>query len=74
MSVVPFDVVKSRIQADCVENPKYNGMLHCVRVLYTQHGWQVFFRGMQAIASRALIVNAVTFLVYHKTLSWFAKE
>lgn len=68
MSVLPIDVVKSRIQADCSTSPKYRGMIDCVRMSYREEGWQVFFRGFYAIAIRALIVNAVTFLVYETTL------
>ncbi|XP_046457378.1 mitochondrial basic amino acids transporter-like isoform X2 [Daphnia pulex] len=69
VSVLPIDVVKSRIQADCVVNPKYRGMLDCIRVSYRAEGWRVFFRGFYAIAFRAMIVNAATFFVYQSTLT-----
>lgn len=74
VSVLPIDVVKSRIQADCPNNPKYRGMIDCIRVSYLQEGWQVFFRGFYAIAARALIVNAATFLVYETALWHLSKE
>lgn len=67
--VLPIDVVKSRIQADCPINPKYRGMVDCIRVSYKTEGLPVFFRGFYAIAFRALIVNAATFYVYQSTLT-----
>ncbi|XP_057369282.1 mitochondrial basic amino acids transporter-like [Daphnia carinata] len=69
VAVLPIDVVKSRIQADCIVNPKYRGMLDCVRVSYKAEGLPVFFRGFLAIAFRAMIVNAATFFVYQSTLT-----
>lgn len=71
VSVLPIDVIKSRIQADCHVNPKYRGMLHCAHVSYQSDGFRVFFRGFYAIAFRALIVNAATFFVYQSSLTHF---
>ena len=71
--MLPIDVVKSRIQADCPTNPKYQGMLHCFKVSYETEGLQVFYRGLGPIAIRALIVNAATLFVYQTTLKKFAQ-
>ena len=73
VSVLPIDVVKSRIQADCPYHPKYRGMLDCIRISYQTEGWKVFYRGLSAIATRALIVNAATFFVYQHTLKNLAQ-
>jgi len=68
LSILPIDVVKSRIQADCPFNPKYQGMVHCFKVCYETEGLNVFFRGIWPVAIRALIVNAITLFVYEHTL------
>jgi len=73
LSVLPIDVVKSRIQADCPSNPKYKGMLDCFKVSYQTEGLAVFYRGLGPIAIRALIVNAATLFVYQTTLKKFTQ-
>ena len=64
MSCIPFDVVKSRIQADDPNNPKYNGMLDCFRKSYRSNGGTIFTKGLSAVSVRAFIVNAATFVAY----------
>ncbi|XP_070572165.1 solute carrier family 25 member 45-like isoform X4 [Ptychodera flava] len=60
----PFDVVKSRLQADGVKAQKYHSVLHCIRDSYKTGGYRVFFTGLTINCIRGFPVNAVTFAVY----------
>ena len=66
LSVLPFDVVKSRMQA--TDGRHYTGMVQCARDSYRQEGAKVFMRGALAMSLRAFPVNGVTFLVYEVLL------
>ena len=68
LSVLPADVVKSRMQADDLGNRRYSGMVDCFRQSYKAEGARVFFRGAVAMSARALPVNGVTFFVYETLL------
>ena len=65
-SVLPFDVVKSRMQA--TDGRHYTSMVQCARDSYRQEGAKVFMRGALAMSLRAFPVNGVTFLVYEVLL------
>ena len=71
LSVLPSDVVKSRMQADSLDPAarRYRGMLDCARQSYSREGAGVFFRGAVAMSARALPVNGITFLVYESLLA-----
>eukprot|EP00118_Oscarella_pearsei_P010055 m.59873 g.59873 ORF g.59873 m.59873 type:complete len:297 (+) comp34903_c0_seq2:592-1482(+) len=57
----PFDVVKSRLQADGVDLVRYHGMADCFRKSYQAEGWRVFTKGLGSALARAFPVNAATF-------------
>lgn len=61
---MPFDVVKSRLQADRPDKPQYRGMLHCFVDSYQKEGLRVFGRGYSMVMLRAFPVNAAIFLGY----------
>lgn len=65
-SIIPFDVIKSRYQADF--SGEYRGFMHCARMLYKEGGWRIFYTGCLVTCMRAFPVNAVTFTVYTQTL------
>ncbi|CAC5396190.1 SLC25A45_47 [Mytilus coruscus] len=67
-SIMPFDVIKSRYQADLKR--EYKGILDCVYKSYKQEGITVFYRGCLVTCLRAFPVNAVIFLLYSKTLNY----
>lgn len=73
-TVVPIDVVKSRIQADNRTNPKYKGMIDCFLKSYKADGMTVFFRGLTVTLVRALPVNAATFVGYEFFISLCQKQ
>ena len=66
--IVPLDVVKSRLQADDFDKPKYRSAWHCACESYREDGFRVFFRGSLVLAIRAFPLNAVLFLVYSHSL------
>ena len=61
-SIIYLDVVKSRIQSDCLVNPRYKGTLDAFRQCYQEGGIRIFGRGFAAMALRAFPVNGATFL------------
>ncbi|KAK3764056.1 hypothetical protein RRG08_046524 [Elysia crispata] len=65
--IMPFDVVKSKIQADPA-GKMYQGFWDCARHLYSSGGIKVFFLGFVPMAVRAFPVNAVTLMVYSEVL------
>ncbi|XP_033735582.1 solute carrier family 25 member 45-like [Pecten maximus] len=73
MAIIPFDVVKSRLQADC-DSKRYKGFLDCALACYRQDGLSVFFRGLSMVALRAFPVNAVTFMVYVESMKLLGEE
>ena len=66
LSVLPFDVIKSRMQA--IDGRHYTSLVHCALDSYNKEGAKVFMRGGLAMALRAFPVNGVTFLVYEVLL------
>ena len=67
-SIMPFDVVKNRIQADCHGNT-YHNSLHCTRAAYQEGGLTIFFRGWPAVCFRAFLVNGFTLMMYSYILN-----
>lgn len=67
-SIMPFDVIKSRYQADI--SKEYRGIIDCAVKSYREEGLTVFYRGCLVTCLRAFPVNAVTFLVYSNTLQY----
>ncbi|XP_052269197.1 solute carrier family 25 member 45-like [Dreissena polymorpha] len=61
-SVIPFDVIKNRYQADFTR--QYRGFVHCAQMLYREGGVRIFYTGCLVTCLRAFAVNAVTFTVY----------
>ncbi|EFA06681.1 solute carrier family 25 member 45 [Tribolium castaneum] len=66
--VIPFDVVKSRIQADSYNHPQYKGMIDCFYKSYQRDGLGIFFKGAPAIVMRTFPVNAALFVGYEAVL------
>ncbi|KAF6201058.1 hypothetical protein GE061_005505 [Apolygus lucorum] len=65
---MPFDVVKSRIQMDDQNQPKYSGMADCFRKSFQKDGLPIFFKGFAVAVVRSFPVNAVTFVVYQYSM------
>ncbi|XP_062572413.1 solute carrier family 25 member 45-like [Saccostrea cucullata] len=67
-SIIPFDVVKSRFQADFIG--EYSGLIDCAVKSYREEGFGVFYRGCLITCLRAFPVNAVTFLMYSQSMKY----
>lgn len=42
-SILPLDVIKSRVQGDCPHNPQYKGMIHCATIIWKSQGVRFTF-------------------------------
>lgn len=75
---IPIDVVKSRIQADSITEPKYRGFLDCMSKIYRKEGPRALMRGLVPILLRAFPTNGTTFAVYSFSLNymngWLQRE
>lgn len=60
----PMDVIKTRIQADSIENPRYRNVVHCARLIVREEGVKSLFRGLSPCLVRAFPANAVAFYVF----------
>ncbi|XP_058116453.1 solute carrier family 25 member 45 [Anopheles ziemanni] len=67
MFIVPFDVVKTVMQAE-TDPSVHKSMMHCFRSLVKKYGWRSLFRGSLVIIARAAPVNSATFLGYEYCL------
>ncbi|GLV40183.1 uncharacterized protein CBL_03669 [Carabus blaptoides fortunei] len=65
--VNPFDVVKTRLQADNPDCPKYHGTIDCIKKSYKQHGMSVFWRGFTLSCSRSFLHGARTHTIGVRT-------
>ncbi|CAM1331427.1 SLC25A45 (predicted) [Pycnogonum litorale] len=73
-SILPIDIVKSRLQADDITRPKYKGFVHCAKCIYSEGGVRIFYTGLIALSLRSFPVNAVTFYVYKYLLNLMKNE
>jgi hypothetical protein len=64
---LPLDVIKSRVQAAPLTAPTPR-LAAVASALLAESGWRGFFKGVLPCILRAVPVNAVTFLVYDKSL------
>lgn len=68
VTVMPVDFVKSRMQSDDPNNPKYKGMWDCIVKSYKADGAKIFFSGTVMVTLRAFPVNVAVFVCYEKSL------
>ncbi|KAK4300647.1 hypothetical protein Pmani_027160 [Petrolisthes manimaculis] len=68
-TILPLDVIKSRIQADSPTNPKFKGTWDCLEKSYRDGGLGVFTRGFWAMSLRAFPTNGAIFLTYVTSLT-----
>lgn len=70
----PFDVIKSKYQADDVKNPKYTSIVSCVKDIYRVSGIRGFYSGIVPCLLRAPPANAATFLGFELSLKLWDKH
>ncbi|KAG7669592.1 hypothetical protein Ndes2526B_g05938 [Nannochloris sp. 'desiccata'] len=73
LSVYPFDVIKSRIQATAGNTSKYSSLWDCAVRSYKEEGGSVFLRGLPATLCRAFLVNGAIFTAYEASHSMLTK-
>ena len=71
--IIPFDVVKSRIQADTSQK-LYSGFLDCAIKSYNENGIKIFYRGLSLTSLRAFPVNGVTLMIHTELMKYFGQE
>eukprot|EP00040_Diaphanoeca_grandis_P024753 m.136450 g.136450 ORF g.136450 m.136450 type:complete len:302 (+) comp29853_c0_seq1:487-1392(+) len=73
LNVLPFDVVKKRLQvqgfAAASNHPVYHGPWHCSKTMFKTEGVWAFFRGASAATAKAMLSTSLTFLFYENVLS-----
>ncbi len=70
-SIMPLDVIKSRIQANRHENIN---ILMEFKSLSSEFGIRGHFKGLNTVLIRGFLVNALTFLFYIQTLNFLNKN
>ena len=63
----PFDVIKSKYQADDIKNPKYTSMKSCAIDIYKTNGFRGFYSGLLPCLMRAPPATASTFAGFELT-------
>lgn len=63
-SMFVFDTIKTKIQTDSFESPRYKGIMDCARQTYKASGFKGFFPGYLPCMARALPVNGGVFVLY----------
>jgi hypothetical protein len=71
---IPIDFIKSRMQADSLTNPRYNGFFDCALKIAKHEGVRVFWRGLPVTCLRAFPLNAITLGVYSECLQVMQKK
>jgi len=61
----PSDVVKTQMQ---LYPSRYNGTVDCVRVIYTQQGFQGFLRGITPRCIRRTLISAMSWTVFEEIM------
>lgn len=72
--VFPCDNIKTRIQSDSLEKPKYKGFFNCLAVTIKECGIKGIYRGLLPCALRSMPANAAGFLVFEETMSFIKKH
>lgn len=60
----PFDSIKSLIQADSFEKPKYKGIIDCYAKTVKHEGHRVLFRGLTPTILRSMPTTAGFWVTY----------
>jgi solute carrier family 25 carnitine/acylcarnitine transporter 20/29 len=74
-SIYPIDVIKSKIQTDCLtkEKRKYSSSFDCAKQILAKEGIKGFFKGFGTCMLRAGPVNASSFVAFEFAMELFEK-
>lgn len=70
----PIDLLKSRIQADSLTNPKYNGTYDCFVKTLHEEGYRTFTHGFTSCLLRAFPVNIALFLGFELAMKFIGRD
>lgn len=62
--IYPIDYVKTLIQTDSLEKPRYKSSVQCALEEFRTKPLSTFFRGVEIMLARAFIVNAFGFMCF----------
>ena len=62
--VYPCDVIKSRVQGDCVESPRFRGVVHAARMTYRELGFRGLWLGLSATLARGVASSGIALPTY----------
>ena len=71
LSILPLDVVKSRMQANRLEKQTF---LQCFKSVYQEDGLRGYFKGGVPLLVRGFLVSSVTFCVHFQTLKVLSQK
>ncbi|MES1908714.1 MAG: hypothetical protein MHM6MM_001592 [Cercozoa sp. M6MM] len=74
VATTPFDVVKTRVQATCLTNPRYDGAWDCAKHVYRKHGVLAFWRGFAPIYARLAPWQTIFYLSFERLKVVFTGE
>jgi len=60
----PIDYVKTLMQSDNFEKPKYKSTMDTIKQEYRKSGWKTFYRGYLICMMRSFPVNAAAVVTY----------
>lgn len=70
----PIDIIKSKLQADSLANPRYKNSFDCARQILQAEGIGGFYRGFIPCILRAFPANAATFLAFEMTMRTIGRD
>ncbi|WIA34411.1 hypothetical protein OEZ86_012746 [Tetradesmus obliquus] len=73
-SMFPIDTIKSKIQADSLSKPQFNGTIDCLKRSLQVEGFGGLWRGVTPAMYRAIPVNAAIFLAVEGTRQLIAES
>lgn len=69
----PFDVIKTKIMADSLENPKFKGFIDCFQQT-SKLGYKAFWKGFGVTLLRCIPVNAGKFASFEFTMRILGRQ
>jgi solute carrier family 25 carnitine/acylcarnitine transporter 20/29 len=70
----PLDMIKSKMQADSLANPRYGSWIDCAKKTMEAEGVKGFYKGFTPCLLRAFPANAATFLAFEVTLKILGRD
>ncbi|KJE89647.1 carnitine/acylcarnitine carrier protein [Capsaspora owczarzaki ATCC 30864] len=72
--IYPIDLLKSKVQCDDLQSPRYRGLVHCFRVSLQESGWRGLFVGLSPCILRAFPANGAAFVAFEFSKSFLRSQ